>query len=76
MPYVYPMQYVCPMVRQAGTDRALMRNDYSNDRLTYVVSLLYYHPSQTKTETAMKDRFEICLLYEIVEKKIVAVVIN
>ena len=56
------------MVRQAGTDWALMRNDYSNDRLTYVVSLLYYHPSQTKTETATKERFEICLLYEIVEK--------
>ena len=54
---------------EAGTDWALMRNDYSNDRLTYVVSLLYYHPSQTKTETAMKARFEICLLYEIVEKK-------
>ena len=37
------------MVRPAGTDWALMKNDYRNDRLTYVVGLLYYHTSQTKT---------------------------
>ena len=40
---------LCPMVRPAGTDWALMKNDYRNDRLTYVVGLLYYHTSQTKT---------------------------